>query len=132
MNKVVVIEDNADNMRLMTYALRHAGYEVIPAWTGEEGGEVVILEKPFFVIVDIILPGIDGMETTRLIRESETGDSIPIIAITSVAMAGDREKALQAGCTEYFEKPIDPLTIVERILAAIGVESACAKGERAR
>jgi CheY-like chemotaxis protein len=129
MNKIVVIEDNADNMRLITYALRHAGYEVVPAWTGEEGVEVVMRERPFFVVVDIILPGIDGMETTRLIRESEAVGRIPIIAITSVAMAGDREKVLQAGCTAYFEKPIDPLTIVERILAAIVMEGSCAKGE---
>lgn len=128
MKKVVVIEDNADNMRLITYALRHAGYEVVQAWTGEEGVEVVKRERPFFVIVDILLPGIDGMETTRLIRASEADGTIPIVAITSAAMAGDREKVLQAGCTAYFEKPIDPLTIVDSIHAAIGVEGACAKG----
>jgi CheY-like chemotaxis protein len=124
MNKVVVIEDNADNMRLITYALRHAGYEVVQAWTGEEGVEVVIRERPFFVIVDIILPGIDGLETTRLIRESVAVGRVPIVAITSVAMAGDREKVLQGGCTAYFEKPFDPLTIVQRIHAVIGVEGA--------
>jgi two-component system, cell cycle response regulator DivK len=129
MNKVVVIEDNADNMRLITYALRHAGYEVVEAWTGEEGVELVMRERPFFVVVDLKLPGIDGLEATRLIRESEGDDRIPIVAITSFAMAGDREKVLQAGCTAYFEKPIDPLTIVERIHAAIGVAGACAKGE---
>lgn len=133
MNKVVVIEDNADNMRLIIYALQHAGYHVIPAVTGEEGVELVLRERPCFVIVDINLPGIDGLEATRRIRASGANGSVPIVAITSFAMAGDREKVLQAGCTAYFEKPIDPLTIVESILAAIGMKGAAgASGESAK
>lgn len=119
-NKVLVIEDNKDNLKLITMALHHAGYEVVSSETGEEGIEVALRERPDFIIMDINLPGIDGIETTKRIRTLETGDSIPIIAITSFAMLGDREKILSAGCNGYFEKPIDPLTIVEKIQEIIG------------
>lgn len=115
MKKVLVIEDNPDNFRLITYALRRHGYEVIHAKSGEEGIEIAMKEKPEFIIMDINLPGIDGLETTRLIREIKEHEKTPIIAITSFAMAGDRERILEAGCNGYFEKPIDPLTIVESI-----------------
>jgi len=122
MKRVLVIEDNMDNMRLITYALQKGGYEVVPAETGEEGVTLAIRERPYFIIMDINLPGIDGLEATRRIRASGAGGAVPIIAITSFAMYGDRSKVLEAGCTAYFEKPIDPLTIVERIHAAIGVK----------
>jgi two-component system cell cycle response regulator DivK len=122
MKKVLVIEDNPDNMRLITYALQKGGYEVIPAETGEEGVTLAIRERPYFIIMDINLPGIDGLEATRRIRASEADGGIPIIAITSFAMYGDRSKVLGAGCNAYFEKPIDPLTIVERIHEVIGAK----------
>ncbi len=120
MKNVLVIEDNKDNLTLITYALKRAGYNVISAGTGEEGIGLALKERPFFIIMDINLPGIDGIETTKRLRDSEMGDSIPIIAITSFAMLGDREKILSAGCNGYFEKPIDPLTIVEKIQEIIG------------
>jgi len=126
MKKVLVIEDNKDNMRLITYALWHSGYEVIPAETGEEGVDLAIKERPFFIIIDINLPGIDGIDTTRRIRSLETDGKMPIIAITSYAMTGDMERILAAGCDGYFEKPIDPLTIVEKIHAII--KKTCCSG----
>lgn len=115
MEKVLVIEDNLDNLRLISYSLKRAGYEVIHAQSGEEGIEMAKREKPFFIIMDINLPGIDGLETTMKIKEIEEIRNIPIIAITSFAMVGDREKIISAGCNGYFEKPIDPLKIVESI-----------------
>jgi two-component system cell cycle response regulator DivK len=121
MKKVLVVEDNKDNMRLITYALERSGYKVIPAETGEEGVELAIRERPLFIIMDINLPDIDGLEATRRIRASEADDDIPIIAITSFAMYGDRSKILDAGCTAYFEKPIDPLTIVDKIHLLLGL-----------
>jgi two-component system, cell cycle response regulator DivK len=120
MKKVLVVEDNKENMRLISYALKRSGYAVIGTETGEEGVEQAIRERPYFIIMDINLPGIDGLEATRRIRASEADGGIPIIAITSFAMYGDRSKVLEAGCTAYFEKPIDPLTIVERIHEVIG------------
>ena len=121
MKKVLVIEDNPDNLKLISYALQHGGYEVISAETGEEGIELALKERPFFIIMDINLPGIDGLETTRRIRNSEADGKIPIIAITSYAMAGDVDRVLKAGCNAYFEKPIDPLTIVDKIHKALGL-----------
>jgi two-component system, cell cycle response regulator DivK len=121
MRKVLVIEDNKDNLTILAYALKRAGYEVIAAGSGEEGFELAVRERPFFILMDINLPGIDGMETTKRIRNSEADGSIPIIAITSFAMAGDRERILAAGCDGYIEKPIDPMMIVEQIHQIMGV-----------
>ena len=115
MKKVLVVEDNKENFELISYSLKRAGYEVVWAETGEAGVEVALREKPYFILMDINLPGIDGLEATRRIRQSAANGDIPIIAITSYAMRGDMEKILAAGCNGYFEKPIDPLTIVDQI-----------------
>jgi CheY-like chemotaxis protein len=115
MKLALVIEDNHDNLRLISYAIKRGGYTVISAETGEAGVELACREKPSFVIVDINLPGIDGFEVMRRIRQSEICRTVPIIAITSHAMFGDREKIIASGCNGYFEKPIDPLTIMDKI-----------------
>ena len=124
MKRVLVIEDNSDNLRLITYALERSGYEVIAAETGERGIEMAKEQKPYFIIMDINLPGIDGIETTRRIRQSEADVNIPIIAMTSYAMLGDRARILAAGCNGYIEKPIDPLTVVEAISKVLEETSA--------
>jgi CheY-like chemotaxis protein len=115
MKRILVIEDNATNMYLISFVLRKNGYEVIEARSGEEGVELAIKDKPDLIIMDIQLPGIDGLEATKKIRESEADGEIPIIALTSYAMTGDREKALKAGCTGYIEKPINPDTFIGEI-----------------
>ena len=115
MKRALVIEDNHDNLRLIAYALKRGGYEVIAAETGEAGVEMACKENPSFIIVDINLPGIDGFEVTQRIRRSDACKKVPIIAITSHAMFGDRERIIASGCNSYFEKPIDPLTIMDRI-----------------
>ena len=115
MSKILIVEDNEKNMYLISYILKKKGYEIIGATTGEEGVELAIKEKPDLIIMDIQLPGIDGLETTKRIRASGTNGNIPIIAITSYAMTGDREKALEAGCTGYIEKPINPDTVMSEI-----------------
>lgn len=123
MKQVLVIEDNRDNLRLISYSLKRSGYEVVAAETGEQGVALAEKLRPCLVIVDIDLPGIDGFEVTRRLRGSKTCASIPIVAITSFAMAGDRERVLAAGCNAYFEKPIDPITIMERIHQALGMKA---------
>lgn len=122
MKKVLVVEDNPDNLKLITYALKRHNYIVIPAESGEDGVDLALSEQPFFVLMDIDLPGIDGEEAIRRIRAVSVGRDVPIIAITSFAMAGDRERILSAGCNGYFEKPIDPLTIMRDIHKIIGKE----------
>ena len=120
MQTVLVIEDNLDNLKIITYALQRAGYRVIAAESGEEGCGLALTEKPHFILMDINLPGMDGLETTKKIRSSAADGNIPIIAITSYAMSGDRERILAAGCNGYIEKPIDPITIVEQIHEFLG------------
>lgn len=115
MKKVLVVEDNKDNLRLITYALRRHDYEIISAETGLKAVELAISERPAFILMDINLPDIDGLEATKRIRQSSEYGDVPIIAITSYAMAGDMDIVLEAGCTGYFEKPIDPLTIMDKI-----------------
>lgn len=121
MPKVLVVEDNRDNLRLISKVLERGGYEVVPAFTGEEGVAIAGREKFSFVVMDINLPDIDGLAATRRIRAGGVNSGIPIIAITSYAMRGDMARILAAGCNGYFEKPIDPLRILDDIHRIIGV-----------
>jgi CheY-like chemotaxis protein len=113
--RILVVEDNDTNMYLIKFILEKSGYEVIEAREGAVGVELAVKEKPDLVIMDIRLPDIDGLEATKRIRASKGNHKIPIVAITSFAMAGDREEALAAGCTDYIEKPINPDTFVAEI-----------------
>ncbi len=120
MKVALVVEDNENNMVLMTRLLEKSGYRTLWAPTGMQGVEMALQQKPDFIILDIQLPDIDGIEVLHRIRASEAGRPIPIIAVTSFAMAGDREKLLAAGCDEYIEKPIDPQRVVAQIERVIG------------
>ena len=119
MKTALIIEDNPDNMELISFILKKGGYEILKAETGEEGVEMTLKELPDFVILDIQLPGIDGYEVLHRIRKSELDGSIPIIAVTSYAMSGDRERLLEAGCNGYIEKPIEPGKFIDQIREAI-------------
>lgn len=115
--KVLVVEDNPQNMKLLTFVLKKHGHEIIEAYSGLVGVEMASGLHPDLILMDIQLPDIDGLEATKMIRARE--QKIPIIAITSYAMAGDREKVMEAGCNGYFEKPIDPITIMTDITKVI-------------
>ncbi len=115
MKKVLVIEDNKNNMRLITKFLNKAGYETIEAETGEEGIRLALEKKPDLILIDIKLPGMDGLETTRKLKECNDIEAVPIIAVTSYAMVGDREQYLKEGFAGYIEKPLDPFTIIKEI-----------------
>ena len=108
MKKVLIIEDNEKNMYLMNYILNSLGCEVKQATTGELGLDIAITEKFDLILMDIQLPGMNGYETTKNIKATEKNSNTPIIAVTSFAMVGDKKKALDAGCTGYTEKPINP------------------------
>ena len=123
MKKVLVIEDNENNMELITFLLEANNYRTIRAETGQMGVTLALQEKPDFIILDIQLPDIMGTDVLKMIRASEIGRSIPIIAMTSYAMAGDRKKLLDAGCDGYIEKPIDPLVVMNQIQDVIGALS---------
>lgn len=115
MKKVLIIEDNEDNLYMLKFILELNNIEVIAAADGMTGFKTTVEVKPDLILMDIQLPDINGLEVTKMIRASEIKNSIPIIAITSYAMTGDRQKALDAGCDSYIEKPIDPETIMNDI-----------------
>ncbi len=115
MKKVLVIEDNEANLYLICVILQKLGCQVIKAQDGLIGVELAINEKPDLILMDIQLPKMDGYEATKRIREIEELKEILIIAITSYAMVGDKEKILAAGCNAYIEKPINPESFIEEL-----------------
>ena len=119
----LVIEDNEDNMVLITRFLQKSGFQTLWAETGNKGYEMAIGKKPDFIILDIQLPDIDGTEDLKNIRAREEGKNIPVIAMTSYAMMGDREKLLAAGCNGYIEKPFNPKLVISQIRKLIGEDS---------
>jgi len=112
---VLLIEDNEQNRYLTTFLLERNGYTVIPAFDGPQGIREASKNAPDIVLVDIQLPLMDGYAVAAKLRELPALQDTPIIAVTSYAMVGDREKALAAGCTGYIEKPINPETFVAEI-----------------
>jgi two-component system cell cycle response regulator DivK len=113
--KILIIEDNEQNLYLLTFILKKHDYEVLQALNGLDGIEKVKKTNPDMILLDIQLPEMDGYEVARELRKIPESKIIPIIAITSYAMAGDREKALEAGCTGYLTKPINPDTFISSI-----------------
>jgi len=120
MKTALVIEDNADNVELITFILERNGFRTLIAETGQQGFDMAQAERPDFIILDIQLPDMDGLEVLKKIRDSEADGTIPVIAMTSFAMSGDRERLLAAGCTGYIEKPIDPYKVILQIRQIIG------------
>lgn len=112
---ILLIEDNEQNRYLVTYLLTQSGYDVVPATSGPVGILMAARVPLDLVLLDIQLPGMDGYAVARALREERRIHGVPIVAVTSYAMVGDREKALAAGCTGYIEKPIDPQTFVGEI-----------------
>ena len=122
MRTALIIEDNDNNLELIRFILEQAGYKTRFAMTGIEGVQQALTIPPDFIILDIQLPDINGLEVLKRIRASAVGITIPIIAMTSYAMAGDKEKLLAEGCTAYIEKPIEPTLVIGQIEAALGNE----------
>jgi CheY-like chemotaxis protein len=113
--KVLVIEDNEQNLYLVRFILERNGYEVFAAMDGRSGIELADSLKPDLILLDIQLPVMDGYTVARNLRLNPALADTPIVAVTSYAMAGDREKTIAAGCNGYIEKPIDPDTFMERV-----------------
>jgi len=103
---ILVVEDNERNLKLVRDVLEYAGYDVRVARTAEDGITLAVSEPPDLVLMDLQLPGIDGMEALRRLRESPRTADIPVVAVTAQAMKQDRERALEAGFNGYIEKPI--------------------------
>lgn len=115
--KILVIEDNEQNLYLTTFILEKHGYEIIQAREGREGIRLASQVRPDLILLDIQLPEMDGYQVAQALRSNPALDDMPIVAVTSYAMVGDRERVLAAGCTGYIEKPIDPDTFVSQVEA---------------
>jgi two-component system cell cycle response regulator DivK len=103
---ILMIEDNTINMKLFSVMLQSAGYSVLWAENAEEGIPMIEREMPNLILMDIGLPGMDGLEATRRLKGNPQTASIPIIAVTAHSLQSDREEAIRAGCTEYIAKPV--------------------------
>ncbi len=112
---VLVIEDNENNAYLVTFILEQYGYRVIQARDGETGIALARKLRPDLILLDIQLPVMDGYAVAHELVKNEESRCIPIVAVTSYAMMGDRERILEAGCIGYIEKPINPTTFMAEI-----------------
>lgn len=118
--RILLIEDNAQNRYLVRFLLEKRGHEIFEAETGPLGMELAAQVRPHLILLDIQLPGMDGYEVARALKSDAHLQSIPIVAVTSYAMVGDREKCLEAGAEGYLEKPINPESFaaeIERFLS---------------
>lgn len=105
-NKVIlIIEDNTRNIRLINDILTSRGYHVLQACDGREGIELALQYRPDLILMDIQLPIIDGLTATNILKNNHSTSSIPVVALTAMAMKGDREQILASGCDDYLEKP---------------------------
>lgn len=113
--KALIIEDNEQNMYMLSFLLEKNNYEVIQAYNGSDGVNAAIAHHPDVILLDIQLPEMDGYQIARELRKRSDLNQIPIVAVTSHAMVGDREKAMASGATGYIEKPIDPDNFIQRM-----------------
>jgi len=120
MARILIVEDNAMNLDMLSRRLARRGHEVLTATDGRAGIRSAQAERPDIVLMDLSLPGLDGWEATRLLKADDATRGIPVIALTAHAMAGDREKALAAGCDDYATKPIDLPALLVQIEALVG------------
>jgi CheY-like chemotaxis protein len=120
MARILLVEDNEMNRDMLSRRLARRGYEVIMAVDGEQGVVMARSQAPALILMDMSLPGMDGWEATRRLKAEPETRGIPVIALTAHAMAGDREKAVAAGCDDFDTKPIDLARLLDKIEALLG------------
>jgi two-component system, cell cycle response regulator DivK len=119
MPRILLVEDNEMNRDMLSRRLIRNGYEVCIAMDGQQGADMALSERPDLILMDMSLPVIDGWEATRRIRANDVTRRIPVIALTAHAMAGDREKAMEAGCDDYDTKPVEITRLLGKIAALL-------------
>lgn len=115
MPKILIVEDNEMNRDMLSRRLERRGFAIVMAVDGQQGVDFARVERPDLILMDMSLPVMDGWEATRTIKADDALKSIPVIALTAHAMAGDREKAMEAGCDDYDTKPIELPRLLEKI-----------------
>jgi len=113
--RILIVDDNATNLKLVAYLMKANGYDVATALDAESAIDSLRITRPDVILMDIQLPGIDGLELTRRLKADPGTRDIVIIAVTAYAVKGDQDKALAAGCDEYITKPIDTRALPETI-----------------
>lgn len=114
-HRVLLVEDNPDNQFIYRAGLEHAGFEVLVAADGFQGLELARTASPSVILMDISIPGIDGLEVTRRLKADAATRDIPVIALTAHALVADRVRAEEAGCDSYLSKPIEPMRVIEAV-----------------
>jgi len=120
MPKILIVEDNEENRDVLSRRLERRGYSVIIAVDGRIGVTMAQEEHPDLILMDLNLPDVDGWEATRVLKADEQTTAIPIIALTAHAVAGDEQRALQAGCNDYHSKPVEFTRLLGQIEALLG------------
>ncbi|APO66508.1 response regulator [Rhizobium mongolense] len=123
MVRILYVEDNEDNIYMLSARLRRKGYEVVVATNGDQGVARARSDAPALILMDLSLPVLDGWEATRRLKALAETRGIPVIALSSHAMAGDREAALAAGCDDFDTKPVDFARLLGKIKALLPKES---------
>jgi CheY-like chemotaxis protein len=119
---VLVVDDNPTNLKLIAYLLQAKGYDVRTAQDAESALEVVAEAKPALILMDLQLPGMDGLELTRQLKSAEETRHIVVIAVTAYAMKGDEERARAAGCDGYIAKPVDTRALPRIVATHLGID----------
>ena len=122
MTKILYVEDNEDNVYMLSRRLGRKGYEIVVAGDGAQGIEMARAESPALILMDLNLPVLDGWAATRQLKADPATKEIPVIALSAHAMAGDREKALGAGCDDFDTKPIEMSRLLGKITTLLGEE----------
>jgi len=120
MAKVLLVEDNEMNRDMLSRRLIRRGFQVVFAMHGQQGVDLARSERPDIILMDMSLPVIDGWEATRRVKADDATRSVPVIGLTAHAMAGDREKAIEAGCDDYDTKPVELDRLIGKIERLIG------------
>ncbi len=124
MTKLLIVEDNDENWDMLSRRLQRRGYEAVRAADGLQAVEMAASERPDLILMDVNLPLLDGLEATRRIKGRPETAGIPIIALTAHAMAGDRERAMEAGADDYHTKPVELPRLLEQLEALLGAAPA--------
>ena len=120
MSRILVVEDNEPNLKLARLVLERAGHTVLSASDGESGIRVAQAERPDLILMDVQMPGIDGLDATRMLKRDPATASIKVIALTALAMKGDEERILAAGCDAYLAKPYQYKELIDKVAAVLG------------
>jgi two-component system cell cycle response regulator DivK len=122
MANILVIEDNPSNLKLAATVLGYAGHRVLSAECGEDGIEIAHRERPDLILMDVQMPGMSGLDATRLLKADPATAAIPVLALTAYAMKGDKQHILAAGCDGYLAKPYGHAELVAAVAKLLGVK----------